>query len=174
MEPSRKKRVVVNTIVLIAGLVLFSFLIKQAWSSWRAPQQPQPQPTVASSSQKTPGDANQKPVAQIIKADEVQRILARREKGVMILDIQERKKFKEGHLAAAINIPTDELDARAQDELSPSDTIIIVDCACDGTNTAALMINTYLLGLGFSKVAVMDEGLNAWKARNYEVVVDKK
>ena len=170
MEPSRKKRVLVNTIVLIVGLVLFSVLIKQAWSSWRIPQQPQPQPASANSSQK---NLDQKE-AQILKADEVHKIVSRREKGVTVLDIQERKKFKEGHLPSAINIPTDELEARAEDELSKSDMIIIVDCACDGTNTASLLINSYLINLGFPKVAVMDEGLNGWKARSFEIVVDKK
>ena len=168
MEPSRKKRVVVNTIVLMVGLVLFSVLIKQAWSSWR-PQQPQPQPPSANSTQK-----NLAKEAQILRADEVHKILSRREKGVTVLDIQERKKFKEGHLPSAINIPTDELDARAEDELSKSDMIIIVDCACDGTNTASLLINSYLLNLGFPKVAVMDGGLNGWKAHPFEIVVDKK
>ena len=168
MESSRKRRVFVNAIVLIVGLVLFSFLIKQAWSSWRTPQQPQPQPQAAAA------NSSQKPVAQIIKADEVQKILSRREKGVTVLDIQERKKFKEGHLPSALNIPTDELEARAEDELSKSDLIIIVDCACDGTNTAALMINKYLLEQGFSKVAVMDEGLNGWRARSFETVVEKQ
>ena len=167
MESSRKKRVLVNTIVLIVGLVLFSVLIKQVWSSWRTPQQPQPQPA---STQKTLGQKE----AQILKADEVHKILSRREKGVTVLDIQERKKFKEGHLPSAINIPTDELEARAEDELSKSDLIIIVDCACDGTNTASLLINSYLLNLGFPKVAVMDEGLNGWKAHSFELVVDKK
>ena len=174
MESPRKRRVIVNIVVLIAGLALFSFLIKEAWSSWRTPQQPdQPalnsQPAAANSSEKPAG-----PVAQIIKADEVHKILARREKGVTILDIQERKKFKAEHLAGAINIPTDELEARAEDELSKSDMIIVVDCACDGTNTAALMINTYLLNLGYSKVVVMDEGLNAWRARSYDLVVENK
>lgn len=170
MESPRKKRVFVNTIVLIVGLVLFSVLIKQVWSSWRTPQQPQPQPASANSSQKNLGQKE----AQILKADEVRKILSRREKGVTVLDIQERKKFKEGHLPAAINIPTDELEARAEDELSKSDMIIIVDCACDGTNTASLLINSYLINLGFPKVAVMDEGLNGWKARSFEIVVDKK
>lgn len=165
METSRK-RVLVNAIVLIFGLVLFSILIKQAWSSWRTPQQPQPQP--ANSGQKTQKEA------QILKADEVRKILSRREKGVTVLDIQERKKFKEGHLPSAINIPTDELEARAEDELSKSDMIIIVDCACDGTNTASLLINNYLIDLGFSKVAVMDEGLNGWRARSFEIVAEKK
>jgi len=170
MEPSGKKRVLVNTIVLIVGLVLFGVLVKQAWSLWRTPHQLQPQPASANSTQKTLGQKE----AQILKADEVHKILSRREKGVTVLDIQERKKFKEEHLPSAINIPTDELEARAEDELSKSDMIIIVDCACDGTNTASLLINSYLISLGFPKVAVMDEGLNGWKARSFEIVAEKK
>lgn len=170
MESSRNKRVLVNTIVLIIGLVLFSVLIKQVWSSWRTPQQSQPQPATANASQK---NVDQKE-AQILKAEEVHKILSRREKGVTVLDIQERKKFKEEHLPSAINIPTDEVEARAEDELSKSDMIIIVDCACDGTNTASLLINSYLINRGFPNVAVMDEGLNGWKARSFEIVAEKK
>jgi phage shock protein E len=165
MDPTRKRRAFANVIILLIGLGLFSFLIKQAWSSrkFSTPMQN------LSPSDKIEGQTE----AKIINAAEVNKILKTRQQNVTILDIQERPKFKEGHIPSSINIPSDELEVRAQDELSRSNLIIIVDCACDGTNTASLMRHSVLVSMGFSNVAVMDEGLNAWKRASFELVVEQ-
>ncbi len=169
MNGTQKRRAFANVVIIIIGLGLCSFLIKQAWSSRKVTPRSQeavnPSPGATVEAQKE---------AQILKAAELNDILGRRQHHVMVLDIQERKKFKEGHIPSAINIPSDELEARAEDELSKSDLIIIVDCACDGTNTASLMRHSTLVTLGFSNVAVLDEGLYAWKRSSFEIVVEKE
>jgi len=47
---------------------------------------------------------------------------------VTVLDIRSRPLFKTSHREGSVNIPEDELDARAQAELIPSDTVVI-DCS---------------------------------------------
>lgn len=165
MDPTQKRRAIVNLVVIIIGLGLFGFLVKQAWSSWKAPQPPVPNTSALAEARKE---------ALIISAEEANKILKSGQKNVIVLDIQERHKFKKEHIPSAINIPADELEIRAPGELSKSDLIIIVDCACDGTNTVSLLRHKVLVDMGFQNVAVMDEGLNAWKAMSFELAVDKQ
>lgn len=165
MNRTEKRRAFVNLLIVVIGLGLCTFVVKQAWSS--RPVIP-PSPT-------SPGrTAEVKKEAQILTAAELNDILKRRQQNVMVLDIQEREKFRKEHIPGAINIPSDELEARAEDELSKSDLIVIVDCACDGTNTASLMKHSTLVVLGFPNVAVLDQGLNAWKDSSFEIVVEKE
>lgn len=161
MTRIEKRRALVNLLVVVIGLGLCTFVIKQAWSS-QTPQSP--------ASPNRPA----KKEAQILAAPELNDILKRRQLNVTILDIQEREKFKKEHIPGAINIPADELDARADDELSKSNLIVIVDCACDGTNTASLVKHSTLVALGFPNVAVLDEGLNAWKRSSFAIVAEKE
>jgi rhodanese-related sulfurtransferase len=163
MTRTEKRRAFVNLLIVVVGLGLSTFVIKQAWSS-RTPQSP--------ASPNRPSEAKKE--AQILAAPELNDILKRRQQNVTILDIQEREKFRKEHIPGAINIPADELDARAEDELSKSDLIVIVDCACDGTNTASLVKHSTLVTLGFPNVAVLDEGLKAWKRSSFEIVVEKE
>lgn len=160
MTRTEKRRALVNLLIVVICLGLCTFVIKQAWSS-RTRQSP--------ASPLQPAEAKKE--AQILAAAELNDILKRRQQNVILLDIQEREKFKKEHIPGAINIPSDELEARAEDELSKSALIVIVDCACDGTNTASLMKHSTLVALGFPNVAVLDEGLNAWKRSSFEVVV---
>lgn len=161
MTRTEKRRAIVNLLIVVIGLGLCTFLIKQVWSS-RTPQAPA-----------SPAQAVVKKEAQILAAPELNDILKRGKQNVTILDIQEREKFRKEHIPGAINIPADELDSRAEDELSKSDLIVIVDCACDGTNTASLVKHSTLVSLGFPNVAVLDEGLNAWRRASFEIVVAK-
>lgn len=128
-------------------------------------------PTVGSASGQ-PQTQPQKSDVQILKAAHVKNLLDRHEK-VVILDIQERSKFKEAHINSAINIPSDELGVRAQDELSTTDKIIIVDCACDGTNSVSLLMRTALINQGFKDVAILDEGINGWKTMSYSLISER-
>lgn len=165
MDPSQKKRAFVNIVVIVVGLGLFGFIVKQGWSSWKTPARPVPNTSALVEARKE---------ARILSAEEANKILKSGQKNVTVLDIQERHKYREGHIPAAINIPADELETRAENELSKSDMIIIVDCACDGTNTVSLMRYKVLVDMGFQNVAVMDEGLNAWKAMSLELAVEKQ
>ena len=70
---------------------------------------------------------------------------------VLVLDLRERSAYAQNHWDGAKNVPRDELDARAMNELSPSDTIVL-----DGDNE--LMIDaaySTLSRLGFSSVYIM-------------------
>jgi rhodanese-related sulfurtransferase len=174
MNFPKSRRVFTNIIILIAGLGLLSYLIKHAWTSWHTSATSNPA-TASSPDRRRPHNAElPKDEPKILKADEVKKIIDRRQEQVVILDIQDRGKFKEEHLPSAINIPSDELEVRAEDELSKSDLIIIVDCACDGTNTVSLIRRSALVNLGFKDVAILDEGLNAWRRSSFGVITEKQ
>ena len=173
MHPHRG-RVFANVIVLVVGLGLCTYLIKQAWTSWNPLQRSRSAVSSDPNGERVQKVEAQKDEAQILEAAQLKDILKRRQGHVMVLDIQERGRFKKGHIPSAINIPSDELEARSEDELSKSDLIIIVDCACDGTNTVSLMTRSALVNLGFPNVAILDDGLNAWKRASFEIVVEKE
>lgn len=167
MTSPKKSRILINVIILMGLLGLVSYLIKVAW---RTPSSvPAAGPASAAGRLQTQPQVEE---VRILKAPQVKYLLDRHEK-VVILDIQERSKFKEAHIPSAINIPSDELGVRAQDELSTADRIIIVDCACDGTNSVSLLMRTALIKLGFKDIAILDEGLNGWKALSFSLVSER-
>jgi rhodanese-related sulfurtransferase len=96
---------------------------------------------------------NTSPVAaaQNVTSDEVKHMIGRGEQ-VIILDVRNRNEFGKDHLRNAKNIPVDELDTRAVNELSLSD-FVLVYCHCpeDGSDTTAYGI---LKKAGFKKVRV--------------------
>ena len=174
MNSPKSRRVFANIIILLAGLGLLTYLIKHAWASWHTALPSRPALASSPDGGRTHNPELPRDEPQILKADQVKKILDRRQGHVVILDIQERGKFKEGHLLSAINIPSDELEVRAEDELSKSDLIILVDCACDGTNSVSLIRRSALVNLGLKNVAILDGGLNAWKRSSFGVVTEKQ
>ena len=84
-----------------------------------------------------------------------QRIPGLRREGAQLVDVRSPGEFAGGHATGSVNIPLQELDARAK-ELDP-DRWVVVACA-SGTRSA--MARRKLLSLGFKRV------MNAGSWRN--------
>lgn len=78
-----------------------------------------------------------------------------------LVDVSEREKYDFEHISAAVNIPLDELEARASNELSPSDTIVIYSHEYDDNlseNAIGILVNE-----GFKKVSLLKHGYSSWR-----------
>ncbi len=75
--------------------------------------------------------------------------------GAQVVDVRGPGEFAGGHAAGSVNIPLQDIDARAK-ELDPNRWVIV--CCASGTRSA--MARRRLRGLGFSRV------LNAGSWRN--------
>lgn len=89
-----------------------------------------------------------------IDPEEVQRLVKTGEK-ITILDVRTRENYAACHVVGSINIPSDELDVRAVNELSPTD-FIITSCQCADARSSTLARDR-LMESGFKKVAVLRE-----------------
>jgi rhodanese-related sulfurtransferase len=78
---------------------------------------------------------------------------------VVIVDVEERDFYRWRHIPGAVNIPVDELDARAGDELSPTDAIVVY-CREEGLSARAADI---LMENGFHSVSILKGGLAEWE-----------
>jgi rhodanese-related sulfurtransferase len=86
---------------------------------------------------------------------------------LVILDLRDREAYAKEHIPQAKNIPYDELEARILDELSPAATIVTYcDCVTDGISKTGYRI---LVEEGFTKSAVLTNGLRGWKSAGLPV-----
>ena len=90
---------------------------------------------------------------------------AKREAGVFFLDVREPDEWKQGHIPGSTLIPLGELEKRVNE--APRDKEIVVVCR-SGTRSKAG--RNLLITAGFTQVASMQGGLNAWKAAGYPTV----
>jgi rhodanese-related sulfurtransferase len=87
-------------------------------------------------------------VAELLKSDEV-----------FVVDVREPRQYHGGHLPDAILLPAGDFADRYRREIDPQDTVILV-CERGQTSEAAAR---FLLSQGFTDVATMAGGMNAWK-----------
>ena len=80
---------------------------------------------------------------------------------IVVLDVRDREDYAQGHIPGSRNIPFDELDVRAGNELSGSDLIVIYcRCADDGLSK---MASESLRRQSFRQAMVLNGGLDAWR-----------
>ena len=84
------------------------------------------------------------------------------EEDIILLDVRNQGEYEEQHIPGSILIPVNDLEKRAEAELTDKDADIIVYCASGKRSTSAANI---LAGLGYSKVYNMG-GIMDWP---YEV-----
>lgn len=77
--------------------------------------------------------------------------LLRKENGAIVLDVRDRESFSSKHLAKAVNIPLDELQVRAGNELSP-DKLVVITAGSDFDSDLAY---TLLDQQGFSRILTL-------------------
>jgi rhodanese-related sulfurtransferase len=91
------------------------------------------------------------------------------DQGALVLDVREPSEFAEGHIAGAVNVPRGLLEIKAASD-SPvadpqlterQDARILVYCT-KSPGARSLLAAQTLRRLGYSNVAVLDGGLNAW------------
>jgi rhodanese-related sulfurtransferase len=83
-----------------------------------------------------------------------------RREPVMVLDVRARGLFMKEHIQSAVNIPLDELEARAVHELDPARTILVycsfsAACAASGQRGVCSTAIEALRGLGFEHLRVI-------------------
>ncbi len=85
---------------------------------------------------------------------------------ITVVDVREPDEFEAGHLPGAKPLPRGLLEYKAADELPDKDARIVVHCARGGRGSLAAKS---LQEMGYTNVANMDGGVNAWRERGYEV-----
>ena len=91
-----------------------------------------------------------------------------RDADVVVLDVLSSESYAEAHLPGAINIPLEELRARASAELPERGRAIVVYCggpACHRASDAVAVLRE----LGYRDVAHFAGGLEAWQAADLPV-----
>ena len=84
---------------------------------------------------------------------------------VTVIDVREPDEWEAGHIPGARLIPRGILEYRATKELPGRDRRIVVHCNAGGRG--ALAAKT-LEEMGYTNVANLEGGLNAWRERSYE------
>ena len=88
------------------------------------------------------------------------------EEDVIVLDVREPGEWQDGHIPGAKHVPRGVLEYLAADELPEKDARIVVHCAVGGRGTLATRT---LQEMGYTNVANMQGGTNAWKEEGYEL-----
>jgi rhodanese-related sulfurtransferase len=101
-------------------------------------------------------------IAQVIRPDELD--LYRHDQQPQLIDCRSPGEFAAGHIPGSINIPVEELGARAHD-VDASRPIVFI-CASGRRATLAAE-----LVAGGTPVAVLEGGIREWAATGHEVVV---
>lgn len=104
------------------------------------------------------------PKADFVPVDEVKKALDGKMR-MVILDARASGDFARMHVAGAISVPFYEVEAYAPQ--IPKDVYILTYCACP--HAASVKARDALRKLGYPKVAVLDEGILAWRDRGYPV-----
>jgi rhodanese-related sulfurtransferase len=90
--------------------------------------------------------------AKRVSEDEYRRAVAGGQK-LVVIDVRDRPDFARGHFDGAINIPIDEVEVRAINELSTSD-LILAYCGCTD-DSASLAAQKVMNKQGFQRVLVL-------------------
>lgn len=85
---------------------------------------------------------------------------------VLIVDVREPEEYESGHLPDATSIPRGLLEYKAASELPDKDRRIVTHCALGGRG--ALAAST-LTEMGYTNVANMEGGINAWREQDYDL-----
>lgn len=93
----------------------------------------------------------------------VQQAAELRDQGAFLLDVREPEEWAAGHIPGATLIPLGELQSRLAEV--PRDQTVVVYCRSGNRSVAGRQI---LKDGGFTNVASMSGGIQAWVAAGYE------
>ncbi len=153
-----------NAVILTALLVAIGLLANHSWTTWKENAAKGAATNSSQEGKRSYYSRISEGEEQIVDGAQVKKLLESSRERITILDIRDRASFKQEHPQSAVNIPSDELEARAEDELSKSSLIIVTNCACDGTDLESLIRRSTLVDLGFNKVLVLKNGVDGWRS----------
>ena len=84
---------------------------------------------------------------------------------VTVLDVREPDEWAEAHIPQAKHLPRGLLEHQAADQLPDRDARIVIHCASGGRSALAAKS---LKEMGYTNVANMEGGINAWREKGYE------
>jgi phage shock protein E len=84
---------------------------------------------------------------------------------VTIVDVREPDEYEEEHIPGAKLIPRGLLEDQAAEALPEKDARIVTHCSAGGRGSLAAKS---LKEMGYTNVANLDGGLNAWREKGYE------
>ena len=84
---------------------------------------------------------------------------------VTVLDVREPDEWDEAHIPQAKHLPRGLLEYQAADQLPDRDARIVIHCASGGRSALAAKS---LKEMGYTNVANMEGGINAWREKGYE------
>ena len=84
---------------------------------------------------------------------------------VTVVDVREPAEWEGEHIPEAKHLPRGLLEHQAAEQLPDKDARIVVHCASGGRGALA---TKSLKEMGYTNVANMDGGINAWRERGYE------
>ena len=93
-------------------------------------------------------DNDRETVYMNITAEEAKQIMDT-EEGYIILDVRTQEEYDEGHIPGAILIPNTEIEARAEEELTDKNQLILVYCRSGRRSKLASEI---LVELGYTNI----------------------
>ena len=86
-------------------------------------------------------------------------------KDVTVVDVREPDEWADAHLPEARFIPRGLLEHEAADQLPDRDARIVIHCASGRRSALAAKS---LKEMGYTNVANMEGGINAWREKGYE------
>src|SRR5690242_9176568 len=84
---------------------------------------------------------------------------------IVVLDVRPRAEYAASHIPDAKNIPQDELEVRAPNELNQDDRIVTY-CRCQD-DTRSDMARQLLNTLGFKNAIFLKGGIQQWEDQQY-------
>ena len=84
---------------------------------------------------------------------------------VTVLDVREPGEWEEAHIPQVKHLPRDLLEYQADEQLPNKDARIVIHCASGGRSSLAAK---FLKEMGYTNVANMKGGINAWREKGYE------
>jgi rhodanese-related sulfurtransferase len=85
----------------------------------------------------------------------------------VVLDIRDKKEFKEGHIVNAVNIPYASMNDKIQELDKFKERKLVIVCKMGQHSGAA---GKKLRGLGFAEVQRLSGGISEWRASNLPLV----
>jgi phage shock protein E len=82
-----------------------------------------------------------------------------------VLDVREPGEWKEAHIPQVKHLPRNLLEYQADEQLPDKDARIVIHCASGGRSALAAKS---LKEMGYTNVANMEGGINAWREKGYE------
>ena len=106
-------------------------------------------------------------MAKTITREQIKEALDTKD-SMTIIEVLPQKYFDAGHLPGALNIPHDEVQARAPDMLPDKDAFIVVYCDSTDCQNSKISADT-VQQMGYTNMVEYVEGKQHWLKANFSV-----